>query len=519
MPPGRPIVSDCSSESYRVSNYIDSFLNPLSNKHPSYLKDTGDFLSKITNIPIPPQALLVTGDVTSLYTNMNLNRTLATVRKIFNENPDLTRPDTHILNLLEITLKNNDFTFDSKTFLQTCGIAMGKKYAPSLANIYLIYFDLVLSKGFLDTIPILPFRFLDDVFFLWTGSVELLLEFETYLNNIIPGIKITLNYHHSFIDFLDTTVYKCTLRNNTVLHTRIFFKPTDTHQLLHVSSFHPPHTSRGVLKSQIIRYRRVSSTYVDFETVCTILFNSLIDRGYSKRELRKMKSQIWPPYIRPPHKTFKTLPTTSSAPCRSNKCSTCNSISISSTFLSSSCNKLFPILKNCNCLSSNLIYLITCSLCAQQYVGETGNSLRDRLNNHRSNITSKKPTTISIHFNSPKHSFKNLQIIPIELLPPGSLPAERKIREKYWQNILGTIHPLGLNNFPIDPNTPNFHKNSNPAPKELIPITLPYCALSVKLIRRWREICEGDPTFADCRFIAAFSNNKNIATKLVHSKL
>ena len=43
MPPGRPIVSDCSSESYAVSNYIDSFLNPLSNKHPSYLKDTGDF--------------------------------------------------------------------------------------------------------------------------------------------------------------------------------------------------------------------------------------------------------------------------------------------------------------------------------------------------------------------------------------------------------------------------------------------------------------------------------------------
>uniref|UniRef100_A0A3P8PXM6 Uncharacterized protein n=1 Tax=Astatotilapia calliptera TaxID=8154 RepID=A0A3P8PXM6_ASTCA len=38
IPPGRPIVSDCSSATYNVSQYIDSFLGPLSNRHPSYLK-------------------------------------------------------------------------------------------------------------------------------------------------------------------------------------------------------------------------------------------------------------------------------------------------------------------------------------------------------------------------------------------------------------------------------------------------------------------------------------------------
>lgn len=39
MPPGRPIVSDCGSESYLVASYIDYFLNPLS-KHPSYIRHT-----------------------------------------------------------------------------------------------------------------------------------------------------------------------------------------------------------------------------------------------------------------------------------------------------------------------------------------------------------------------------------------------------------------------------------------------------------------------------------------------
>uniref|UniRef100_G3N475 Uncharacterized protein n=1 Tax=Gasterosteus aculeatus TaxID=69293 RepID=G3N475_GASAC len=39
IPPGRPIVSDCSSETYRTAEYIDHFLNPLSTTHPSYIKD------------------------------------------------------------------------------------------------------------------------------------------------------------------------------------------------------------------------------------------------------------------------------------------------------------------------------------------------------------------------------------------------------------------------------------------------------------------------------------------------
>lgn len=38
IPPGRPIMSDCNSQTYRTAEYIDYFLNPLSNKHASYIK-------------------------------------------------------------------------------------------------------------------------------------------------------------------------------------------------------------------------------------------------------------------------------------------------------------------------------------------------------------------------------------------------------------------------------------------------------------------------------------------------
>jgi len=520
MPPGRPIVSDCNSESYLISQYIDSFLTPLSNKHPSYLKDTNDFLLKVTNKPIPENVLLVTGDITSLYTNMNLNRTLATVKQIFSTYPDQTRPDEQLLNLLEITLKNNDFTFNNQTYLQTCGIAMGKKYAPSLANIYLINFDLILSRGLDGVIPIFPFRFLDDVFFLWGGTPDQLSKFQDHLNKIIPGIKITFNYGKEHIDFLDTTIYKCTLPQYTVLHSRVFFKPTDNHQLLHMKSFHPTHTFRGILKSQLLRFKRLSSTYIDYEVVCNILFDSLKTRGYEERVFGRLKFEIWPPY-RPLRLQWDgDLPSARAGPCGSNKCLTCKAIQNQDKFESYTHNKTYPILTNSNCNSQNLIYLITCSLCDKQYVGETSNPLRTRLNQHRSDIKTKKPTSIALHFNSEEHSYQNLQIVPIEIIDPRQDSVEyRRNREFYWQRTLGTIFPLGLNNYPFDPQTPNLYQLNNPPPKKLIPIVLPFCSLSTSLAHKWKNICNRDPMLRNCRFLTAYKNNANIKSRLVRSKL
>jgi len=42
MPPGRPIVSDCNSESKNVASFIDIILKPPAMKHPSYIKNTYD---------------------------------------------------------------------------------------------------------------------------------------------------------------------------------------------------------------------------------------------------------------------------------------------------------------------------------------------------------------------------------------------------------------------------------------------------------------------------------------------
>ena len=294
MPEGRPIVSDTGSESYNISAYIDHIIRPISVQHDTFIKDTYHFVSKIRGHKIPAGAFLVTGDITSLYTNMNINRILDTTKQALLRHPDTKRPDKYILQLLELTLRNNDFTFNNEHFLQICGTAMGKCYAPALADIYLYDFDHIAQNGF-QIIPQLFSRFLDDIFFIWTGTEIQLKHYESFLNSIIPGIHVKLTWSQSSVDFLDTTVYKKqhpdTLEE--ILHTRVYFKPTDTHQLLHRLSFHPKHTTRGVLKSQLIRFKRISSSHTDYSIACSTLFKSLYKRNYSKSLLRKTKRETW----------------------------------------------------------------------------------------------------------------------------------------------------------------------------------------------------------------------------------
>ena len=130
MPPGRPIVSDCGSDSYRWSELIDYYLKPLSNIHPSYIKDTNDFLDKLRELEVSQDALLVTFDVESLYTNIQPERGLEALQKIYSRS-GISMPFDEIKRLLELSLNHNDFQFNNQWYVQVSGTAMGKKYAPN----------------------------------------------------------------------------------------------------------------------------------------------------------------------------------------------------------------------------------------------------------------------------------------------------------------------------------------------------------------------------------------------------
>ena len=62
----------------------------------------------------------------------------------------------------------------------------------------------------------------------------------------------------------------------------------------------------------------------------------------------------------------------------------------------------------------NTFTLITCNACSVNYVGETGNQLRARLNNYRSDIRHYNDTQVARHFNGAGNSYADLRIIILE---------------------------------------------------------------------------------------------------------
>ena len=169
---------------------------------------------------------------------------------------------------------------------------MGKKYAPHLADIFLLYFDDKAIKGN-GLKPKAYFRYLDDIWLVWPGNKQTLSDYQTFLNGLINSIEVKLEAHEFICEFLDTYVYKHFENDICTLRTCVFFKPTDTHQLLHGKSFHPPHTNRAVVRSQLIRFRRLCSTKTEYDWASQTLFSVLLKRGYKKRDLRRAKNEIW----------------------------------------------------------------------------------------------------------------------------------------------------------------------------------------------------------------------------------
>ena len=284
MPKGRPIVSDVGSETYEISAYIDSFLQPLAQRHFSYIKNTQEFLAKVQNQNLPENAILVTADIESLYTNIDTTFGLGTIRQIFNEHPDDTRPDDIILKMLEICLNKNDFSFNGNSYLQIQGTAMGKRFAPSYANLALVPFDKLLLAHKTKA-PLFYCRYIDDLFFVFVGTDAELEEFKVYLNSLFPFIKLSFEASRKQVSFLDTLVFK----HNDSINTKVFFKETDTHLLLHKNSAHPQHVFKGIIKSQILRFKRICTNVMDFDEACNILFEALMQRGYKRTFLAKIK--------------------------------------------------------------------------------------------------------------------------------------------------------------------------------------------------------------------------------------
>ena len=102
------------------------------------------FINILNELPtLPSGSLLVTLDVSSLYTNIpQLQGKQAIARALIKHRCNGTYPcNASIIQLLNLVLSLNNFTFNGDHYLQVGGTAMGTKVAPSYANLFMADFE------------------------------------------------------------------------------------------------------------------------------------------------------------------------------------------------------------------------------------------------------------------------------------------------------------------------------------------------------------------------------------------
>ena len=93
--------------------------------------------------------------------------------------------------------------------------------------------------------PHLYKRYIDDIFFFWTGTEQQLLKFIEHLNNFHPYLKFkaSYNFETKSVEFLDTVI---SIDKNGYIKTDLFVKPGKKCSYLLTSSCHPSHITENI---------------------------------------------------------------------------------------------------------------------------------------------------------------------------------------------------------------------------------------------------------------------------------
>lgn len=189
-----------------------------------------------------------------------------------------------LLGLLEIILTCNYFKFEGDYYIQQKGTAVGSNVAPTYANIVMADLEehmVYVSHHFGSVMK--WWRYIDDVFVIWSGTTETLEFFFSFLNTIDRSFKFTMMWSKESIQFLDISVYieKQRLRKD------LFVKVTDRNNLLQFKSQHPRGMVESLPYNQLLRIKRIVEDPQKYNRRKFEMGSQFLDRGYPKKFIEK----------------------------------------------------------------------------------------------------------------------------------------------------------------------------------------------------------------------------------------
>ena len=406
IPPGRPIVSGCNSESANVEHFIDYHLQSIVTSIPSFIRDS---LTLRVFFPISTSEI-------PIFFSLSMSNLFTPT---YPYNKALPPSNKHSLNTFQqqrIDQTNLFLLYSNSRYSATISnLAIKHTYKPKaplwaknthppLLTVSCINGN---NKPFRLLITLLYFGNATSMTFSASGDTPKI-NYTLLFNISIPStptLKVSITHNLHSINFLDCNVFK----NHSKLSTKVFFKPTDTYKLLHPKSYHPAHVFKVIVKAQLLRYIRLSSHFHDFMQSYRILKSNLLNYGYTRSFIRICKQSALSLT-----NCQRNSMITGCQPCRSKQCPMCFYTRSTAIVASNLHNHTFPITQNTCCNTRNCIYTIHCTLCTHIptiYVGETNNCIRSRFSQHKHNITTyNKDTVVSKHFNQTNHNLSMLRI-------------------------------------------------------------------------------------------------------------
>jgi hypothetical protein len=170
------------------------------------------------------------------------------------------------------------------------GFATGVACAGEAAHLYLHEFFLPLLPAFRDNI-LLHRRYIDDGLIFWRGSMESAHAFFATVNEAGRDFGLRVTYDLSFQSavFLDLRIFKGDHFATTgCLDTEVYQKPMNRYLYIPFRSETPRSTLKGLIKGELLRYIRRSSSLRGFLTIAILFWHRLRARGYPSAFLSKI---------------------------------------------------------------------------------------------------------------------------------------------------------------------------------------------------------------------------------------
>nr|VZI29964.1 unnamed protein product [Spirometra erinaceieuropaei] len=370
--PLRPIVSLKGTPTYGLAKWLFRRLKFLTAESDTTVSSSAEFLEKLKGVSLHPNEVMVSFDVTPLFTSIPQDLAIETIELLLQSKYDETENRLGHAQILQLCLRTY-FTFNRTIYEQVKGTPMGSPISGFVAEAVLQRLE---SLVFQHHRPKFWVLYVDDTFVVIER--DQVLTSKEHLKAVFPDIQFTMGEgEKNQLAFLDVLVWR---KDCGGLKTKVFGKATNTMQVLSFSSNHPISLKRSYARTLYWRVKTHCNELEDEISELQYLRRVFKANGYPRNFVNKCIRKMNKRLNRTDTKFWRVLPYVKNVPEDVGRPLAPLGVGVAHTPDATIRRQLMkpkdPLPRR---KTSGFVYRIWCSCGQRKYVGETGRQLRTRM--------------------------------------------------------------------------------------------------------------------------------------------